>query len=70
MKESSEQVKKDIAEAFDLARFLIKNPRELKGVRNGAQIKVIPAAFGPRPKSRRSSGNLQIYVSESVFHPL
>lgn len=57
----------DIVEAFDFARFLLKNSGMLKKIRNGSAIRILPA--GARPAiSRRLPRNVEAFTAETVFH--
>ncbi|HAZ08599.1 MAG TPA: hypothetical protein DCZ01_08790 [Elusimicrobia bacterium] len=59
----------DIAEVFDFARFLLKNPGMLKNIRNGSAIRILPA--GARPAdSPRLPRNVEAFTAEMVFHRL
>ncbi len=44
--ESKERLRQDISDAFDFVRFLVKNPRTLRKIKNGAVIQLLRA--GPR----------------------
>lgn len=66
---NKERLGTDIAEAFDFARFLLKNPGMLKKIRNGSAIRIIPA--GARPAaSPRLPRHVSAFTAETVFHRL
>lgn len=66
---NKERLRTDIAEAFDFARFLLKNPGMLKKIRNGAAIRIIPAGASPTA-SPRLPRHVSAFTVETVFHRL
>lgn len=65
-----EQLRMDISEAFDFARFLIKNPKMLKKIKNGSEIRFTPAVHQKMPHSYHPPKNVQAFVAETIFHSL
>ncbi len=65
-----EQIKRDISEAFDFVRFLIKKPQMLKKIKDGCEICFVPVASSKIPRSSRMSKQTQIFSTETVFHTL
>lgn len=63
------QMRADIAEAFDFARFILKNPGMLKKIRNGSAIRIVPAGANPAA-SARLPRNVEAFTAETVFHRL
>ncbi|HBB67487.1 MAG: hypothetical protein A2X28_06300 [Elusimicrobia bacterium GWA2_56_46] len=64
------ELRANISEAFTFVRFLISNPKMFKKIRNGAEIRILPAASGkvpPFPGLRRGA---QVFTSETIFHYL
>lgn len=48
-RKDKEQCRHDIAEAFDFARFLVRNPRALRKVKGGSEIRLLRVPQrGPR----------------------
>ncbi len=47
--EERTQVRKDIAEGFAFARFLIRHPKELGLIKVGCEIRVLPATYRKVP---------------------
>ncbi|MBI5884057.1 MAG: hypothetical protein HZB91_13255 [Elusimicrobia bacterium] len=68
MKENREKIRRDIAEAFDFMRFLIKHPRMLAKIRNGSEIRILPA--GVCLQASRASKRVQTFAAETVFRSL
>ncbi|MBI5245195.1 MAG: hypothetical protein HY922_16150 [Elusimicrobia bacterium] len=62
-------MRRDISEAFDFVRFLIKHPEMLKKIKNGAEISIVPEAArrSGRPKAGR---RIQFFAAETVYHSL
>ena len=65
-----EQVRRDIAEAFDFIRFIVKNPAMLGKIKNGSQIRFVPAVGGKRLKPLRQPKKVQTFAAETVFRSL
>ncbi|MBI2901274.1 MAG: hypothetical protein HYY17_13910 [Planctomycetes bacterium] len=68
MKVDKGRLQKDIAEAFAFVRFLIRHPRMLGKVKNGAEVEFIPAACRPLLPAVRGRGKVQSFYAETVFH--
>ncbi len=64
-----DQMRIDIAEAFAFARFLVKNPKMLKKLRSGSEVKILPFGAGLTASSKISR-NTQAFTAETVFHSL
>ncbi len=64
-----EQMRTDIAETFAFVRFILKNPKMLKKIRNGSEVKILPFGAGLASSSRVSRG-VQVFTAETVFHSL
>lgn len=63
-----EAVRNDIAAAFAFARYLVENPKALKDVRDGCEIRIVPArAVGPH---RRAPRRVQMFAASTRYLPL
>ena len=69
MKEK-ERLRRDIGEAFDFVRFLVKNPKELRKVKGGSEIRIVPAVSETKFYSSAKMKNVQAFAAETVYHPL
>jgi len=66
-----ECVRRDIAEAFSFARFIIDNPKFMRKIKNNAGINILPCrAGGEAQKFRCSPKNTQAFISRTMFRPL
>ena len=70
MADTKEHLQKDIAEAFDFARFVIKHPKILGAIKNGSEIQFVPAASSGTARSSRASKKIQSFSTETIFHRL
>ena len=64
----TEQTRRDISEGFEFVRFLIKNPKSLRSIRNGCEIRILPAACAATSRPHRWPRGVQSFTSEMVFH--
>ena len=62
-----EQTRRDISEGFEFVRFLVKNPKALKGVRNGCEIRILPAACAATSRPHRWPKGVQPFTAETIF---
>ena len=69
-RQERERMRKDISEAFDFVRFLIRNPRMLEKVRNGAEIHIVPETARRSMRRARGRKNIQVFSAETVYHSL
>ena len=70
MADTKERLQKDIAEAFDFARFILRHPRLLGKIRNGAEVSFVPAASRGLRRTSRTSKRVQSFSAETVFRSL
>lgn len=63
-----EAVRRDIAEAFAFARFLIDNPKALKAVRDGSEIRIVPSR-SVKPGTPLPA-RVQAFAARTTFRPL
>ncbi len=70
MADTKERLQKDIAEAFEFARFVLKHPRMLGKIKNGSEVQFVPTASHRAARSSRASKNIQSFSTETVFHRL
>lgn len=68
--EGRERLRKDIGEAFEFARFLIKNPRTLRTIKSGSVIRLVPADCGRLPAAHKPSGRVQAFAAQTIFRSL
>jgi len=68
---AKERVRHEISEAFDFLRFVIKNPKEMKNIRNGSEINIVckdvPARRSRKSAPRRSQSPQSSYISQHTF---
>lgn len=65
-----ERAQRDIREAFDFVRFLLKNPKELKRIKNGSEVRIVPFVPETMTYAGLKTRNVQTFTAETVFHPL
>ena len=66
-----ECVRRDIAEAFSFARFIIDNPEFMRKIRNNAGINILPCRIGGNARKLRCfPKNSQAFISQPIFRPL
>ena len=66
-----ESVRRDIAEAFSFARFIIDNPKFTHKIKNNAEINILSCRVGAgTQKLRCFHKNSQAFVSQPIFRPL
>jgi hypothetical protein len=65
-----EQVRKDIAETFAFVRFLVKKPALLRKIKNGSEIRILPAQTARAGRAGRGAGRVQFFAAETTFHSL
>ena len=65
-----EQMRRDIHEAFEFLRFVIKNPSALKKIRNNTEIRILPAASGRSLAQYPLYKKTQNFTAETVFRSL
>jgi hypothetical protein len=70
MADTKEHLQKDIAEAFEFARFVLKHPKMLSAIKNGSEIQFIPAAASRALRPSRATKPIQAFSTETVFHRL
>jgi hypothetical protein len=64
----TEQTRRDISEGFEFVRFLIKHPKALKSVRNGSEIRILPAACSAAARPRHWPRGVQPFTTQTIFH--
>ena len=62
-----ENLQDDIAEAFEFVRFLLKNPRTLKKVKNGSEIRFVPALRNKALIPTHLVKKVQTFTTETIF---
>jgi hypothetical protein len=67
-REKKEHVRRDVSEAFDFVRFLVKNPRALRSIKNGSSVEFLPAETHPKLRSLRMPKSVQTFATETIFH--
>lgn len=65
-----EQCRRDIAQAFEFVRFLIRNPQALRKVRNGAEIRILPSDSARAMRARKLPKRVQVFSARTVFRSL
>lgn len=70
MADTKEHLQKDITEAFEFARFVLKHPKTLTAIKNGSEIQFVPAASSGMRRPSRASKKIQAFSTETVFHRL
>jgi len=69
-RKEKEGMRKDIAEAFDFVRYLLKNPRQIARIKNNGEIRFCPEHPVRTPRGGGGSRRVQYFRSENVFRPL
>ena len=70
MADTKEHLQKDIAEAFEFARFILKHPKILNKIKNGSEIQFVPAAASRTVRLSSATKKIQAFSTETVFHRL
>ena len=71
---AKEKSRHEIAEAFDFLRFLMRNPKEIKRIKNGSTVEIVSRELSQKKESRVPSRGRAFshahYLSEHTFHRL
>lgn len=70
IREERDQLRRDISEAFAFVRYLIRTPRALRRVRNGSEIRIVPADQARLARRKRWPKNVQAFSAETTFRSL